>query len=202
MPEKLQEKSKREAKANISMVAITKAACKRAKTRVANMLTRRRLKAMIHVLFVFGVVVTVIGWFFDRAKSFDLLMSSAAPDYVSGTKALRDLKKDARINLTSRHEGFQVLLDKWPNLTDRDAVEFIGRSAAFLGFGSQVSSDIELIARDKRRNKVGSRWRMSAAEARIESIAEKSLFATGTMIFWVGLSISVVSHIVNAVTDS
>ena len=162
----------------------------------------KKLKIAVQFLFIVGIVITITGWFFDRAKSFNWLVSVIAPDYVSAKQALSDLEQNEKIGLTSHHEGFKILVEKWPNLNNKDSVRFIGRSVAFITFGSVVSNDIELIARDKDQNEIKERWKMSEASVAIESIIERKLFAIGGILFWFGIIVSIGSHIISSRADS
>jgi hypothetical protein len=162
----------------------------------------KKLKITVHIIFVLGVVITITGWFFDRAKSFNWLVSFIAPDYVSAKQALNDLKQNEKIGLTPYHEGFQFLLDKWPNLSNKDSVCFIGRSVAFISFKPEISNDIELIAYDKDKNEVKERWIISEASVAIEGLIERKLFSIGCVLFWFGIAVSIVSYLVSSRANS
>ena len=156
-----------------------------------------RPKMIINVLFLIGIVVAIVGWFFDKAKSFDWLMLKIAPDYVFAQRALDDLKRDSKIVLTDRHQGFRVLITRWPNLKNPNAVKYIGRSSAFLAFGAQVRNDIQMIAYDIEKTEIPERWNMSDAAGEIERIVETRLFRIGAILFWSGIVISVASHAIS-----
>lgn len=158
----------------------------------------KRLKITVHALFVLGIVITITGWFFDRAKSLNWVMSVIAPNYVSAKQALTDLKQNDKIGLTFQHEAFQILLDKWPKLSNKDSVRFIKRSIAFIAFKPEISNDIELIACDKDMNEIKERWRMSEASIAIESIIEGRLFSIGGTLFCIGIIVSAVSHVISS----
>ncbi len=162
----------------------------------------KKIKITLQVLFVVGIVITITGWFFDRAKSFNWLVSIVAPDYVSAKRALSDLEQNERIGITSNHEGFKFLVNKWPNLNDKDSVRYIGRSVAFISFKSTISNDLQLIARDKDQNEIKERWKMSEASALVESIIDRKLFAFGGFLFWFGIIVSIGSHVITSITES
>lgn len=161
-----------------------------------------KITNLLHALFIVGIIFTITGWFFDRAKSFNFLLSWISPEYVFAQQALADLKKDQKIALTKNHEGFEVLLKKWPDLSEKESVVYIGRSVAYMSFGPEMSSDIEIIAFDKDQNEIKNRWAMSNANATFESIIDKKLFIIGTILFWFGIVISVVSHILSSSNNS
>ena len=115
------------------------------------------MKKMINIVFIIGIIIMIIGWFFDRAKSFNWLMIRIAHSYVSAQKALEDLKGNPKVALTKHHEGFQILINKWPNLDDTNSAKYIGRTTAFLSFGAQVKNDIELVLYDKKKKEIKNR---------------------------------------------
>jgi len=163
---------------------------------------KKKIKIALHVLFIVGIVITITGWFFDRAKSFNFLVSIISPDYVSAKRALSDLDQNKNILLTYNHEGFEFLIDKWPNLNNKNTVRYIGRSVAFIEFGSKVSNDIELIAKDKDENKIDETWRMSEATAVVESIIDRKLSLLGGFLFWLGIVVSISSYLITSITES
>lgn len=162
----------------------------------------KKRKTIIHIFFILGIVITIIGRVVDSARYPNWLMSAIAPDYVSAKKALTDLEQDERIGLTSHHEGFQRLIDKWPNLSNEDAVQFIGRSVAFIDLKPKMKDDIELIAYDKEKNEIKERWKVSEASAALESIIEKRLFFIGGILFSIGIAIWVVNHFMSSTAES
>lgn len=155
---------------------------------------------LVHSLFIAGIVVTIIGWFFENAKRFKWLMLRIAPEYILGKNALDDLEKDQKTALTKNHEGFNVLLEKWPNLQEKNNVEYIGRSVAFISFGSQVKNDIQLIPYDSNQKEIPNRWSFLEAREKIEEISERKLFRIGTFLFWCGLLLSAISYIVGSIS--
>ena len=160
------------------------------------------MKKMLNIIFIIGIIFTIIGWFFDKATSFDWLMIKIAPDYVFAQKALSDLKENPKIALTRQHKGFKILLDKWPNLEGKDSVEYIGRTVAFVSFGSQIKNDIELVLYDKGQKEIKKRWNISEAESVLEKMIETRLFKIGAFLFWGGIIVSIISHIVSIKTIS
>ena len=78
-------------------------------------------------------------------------------------------------------------------MSEKSSVRLIGRSAAYIGFGDQVTSDIELIAFDEDHKEIGSRWKISSARSLLVVEKNKKVFWIGTIVFWVGILISFVS---------
>jgi len=154
------------------------------------------------VLFVVGIVITIAGWFFDRAKSFDLLASIIAPDYLPAKQALSDLEQNKNILLTPNHEGFEILVDTWPNLDDKNSVRYIGRGPAYIKFGSTVSNDIALVAKNKDQNNIKEIWIMSEASAVVESMIDKKLSLIGGFLFGFGIIVTICSRVIDSKTGS
>jgi hypothetical protein len=152
---------------------------------------------IIHIFFIIGILISIVGWFLDRANKFKWLMLKIAPDCIFAQRALDSLEADQKIGLTKNHKGFQILLNKWPNLISKQSVEYIGRSLAFIEFGPQVKNDIQLIAYDKEEKEVKERWSMLDARSSIEKILEKKLFKQGVYLFWFGIAVSVISYIIS-----
>lgn len=125
-------------------------------------------------------------------------MLRIAPEYIFGKKALDDLEKDQKTALTKNHEGFNVLLGKWPNLQNMDEVEYIGRSVAFISFGSQVMNDIQLIPYDSNQKEIPNRWSFIEAREKIDEISDRKLFRMGAFLFWGGILLSIISYILGS----
>lgn len=156
------------------------------------------MNILIHISFIIGIIIAIIGWFFNHASSFNWLILMIASNYIFAKRALGDLEKDQKIALTKHHEGFKILLDKWPNLHNKDSVEYIGRSVAFVSFGAQAKNDIQIIAYDTNKNEIKERWSILGARSELEKIAENKLFKIGAIFFWSGISISIASHIISS----
>ena len=157
---------------------------------------------MIHIVFIIAIFITIIGWFFDRAKSFDWLMVKIARNYVVAKESLEILKNNSKNALAKEDEGVPILLNNWPNLKDKTLVEYIGRTPAFVSFGSQVKNDIGLVLYDKNQKEIQNRWSVSEAECMLEKTIESKLFKIGACLFWGGIIASIISHIVSIKTNS
>ncbi|GEM_PF-878242 len=152
---------------------------------------------IMHIIFTSGILISIVGWFLDRANKFQWLMLKIAPDCIFAQKALDSLEADQKISLTKNDEGFQILLNKWPDLISKQSVEYIGRSVAFVSLGPQVRNDIELIAYDKEQKEVKERWGLLDARSSIEKISEKKLFKLGACLFLLGIALAVFSYIIS-----
>jgi len=163
---------------------------------------KKKIKITLHVLFVVGIVITITGRYFDNAKSFNWLVSIIAPDCVSAKRALSDLEENRNILLTYNHKGFEFLIDKWPNLNDKNSVRYIGRGPPFIKAGSTISNDIALIAKDKDQNEIKELWIMSEASAVVDSIINRKLSLVGGFLFWLGIIVSIGSYVTTSITES
>jgi hypothetical protein len=154
---------------------------------------------LVHYLFIVGIIVTIIGWFLENIKRFKWFMLRIAPEYIFGRNALGDLEKNQKIALTKNHEGFSVLLRNWPNLQEKNKVEYIGRSVAFISLGSQVKNDIQLIPYDSKQKEIPNRWSFLEACEKIEEISNRKLFRIGAFLFWCGITLSIISYIIGVI---
>jgi hypothetical protein len=152
-------------------------------------------------LFLIGVALSVIGHMADRATHYPWLLSRIDPQYVSGTNALDVLAQESRRALTPQHPGFSVLLEKWPELSDRSLVALISRSVAFMELGPVVKNDFELIAIDENHNEVGPRWSELSARETLAQQNDRKLHRIGTGTFFVGIAISLFSGLARFITN-
>ena len=157
---------------------------------------------ILHILFTSGIIISIVGWFLDRANKFQWLMLKISPDSVYALMALDDLTKDTKISLTQKHKGFNPLLKKWPDLKNKSRIEYIGRSVAFMSFGPEVKNDIQLITYDKDQKKIENVWSISEARCSFQNMSENKLFKMGTALFGFGLAITVISYIMGINKDS
>lgn len=151
------------------------------------------MKWILFILFIIGMILVILGWFFDRMSHFPGLMRRICPDYMNGITTLNTLARDNKVAITEKHPGFNVILKSWPGMTEKSRVRLIGRSAAYMGFGAQVTSDIQLIAFGEDHKEIGSRWKISSARSLLVVEKNKRVFWIGATVFWVGILISSVS---------
>ena len=86
-----------------------------------------------------------------------------------------------------------MLLEKWPELSDRSPIALIGRSVAFMELGPVVKNDFELIAMDENHNEVEPRWSEISARETLTQQNHRKLHRIGTGTFFVGIAISLFS---------
>ena len=76
------------------------------------------MDTFLFILFIFGLVLSIIGWFFDRATRFTWLMRLVARDSFDGLNSLDLLAGDPSIEIPPDNPGFDVILGRWSELTD------------------------------------------------------------------------------------
>jgi len=158
------------------------------------------MRRFLFLLFIIGVILAILGWFFDRLSYFPWLMRKISPDYVNGIDALDVLAADDKRDLTPSHLGFNAILERWPGLNRKSSITLIGRSVAYLGFGSRVTGDFQLIAYDKDRSEVMPIWKHSSARSLFVGEQNERLFWIGTVVFFSGLGIAFVSGLLEFLT--
>ena len=149
---------------------------------------------LVFALLLFGVGLSVAGWFLDRVAGFGWLLRYVDTDYYHGVGALRLLSGSEKRALLPAHPGFRVLLSRWPG-GKPDSVALIGRSVAFVEFGSTVSNDFELLLYDTARNEISARWRYSEAHESLSKNHRKRVFWLGTPVFFLGIAIALASGV-------
>jgi len=149
-------------------------------------------------LLLTGVALSVIGWLFDRITNLPLLLKMISPDYLYGTEALRLLAANDRRHLLSTHRGFQVLLNRWPH-SYSDQAASIGRSVAFTEFGAQITNDFELRLCDATQADIAQRWSLTLAQKQLDAELEKRTFWLGTVVFFVGIVITLASGLIDLI---
>ena len=158
------------------------------------------MRWFLFLLFIIGIILAILGWFFDRVSYFPWLMRKISPDYVNSINALDTLAANKKHALTPFHPGFNALLERWPNLSKKLSVVLIGRSVAYMAFGEQVKGDFELIAFDKDNAEIKPRWKESAARSLFVDEEDKKIFWIGTVVFFNGLGIAFVSRLIDFFT--
>lgn len=154
------------------------------------------------IILLAGLVVTILGWFFDRLAHFPALAKIVARDAHYALDGLALLAEDNRRALLPAHPGFTIIVSSWPGLDTSAAPEVIARSVAFIQFGGQISNDFELIARKRTDVELSPRWRHALAVKEIQSRAEKRAFWYGTVVFWVGIGLSLTAGVMDFLSRS
>ena len=160
------------------------------------------MKPLLFGLLVFGLLLTVVGWFFDRIDHFPWLAQIVSSENSAAISALDILSENNRRALTKRHPGFKILLESWPNFDEKDSVKFIGRSVPYMEFGSIVSNDFELLAYNGANENVGKPWSESKARRLFSLRFDRAKFWIGTVVFYFGVLISLIAAIIELRKDN
>lgn len=153
------------------------------------------MEPFLFKLFLFGIFLSIVGWFLDKAHRFTWLMKLISRDAVNGLIALNALAQNTNIAVTPEHPGFNVILNHWPNLTDRDSVKLIGRGPAYTCYGAQVTTGFALVAEDENRNMIEPAWEEPSARTLFHKKLDLILFRLGAVIFFLGIGVALVSGI-------
>ncbi|MBI3914670.1 MAG: hypothetical protein HY327_10865 [Chloroflexi bacterium] len=153
-------------------------------------------------LLILGVALSIVGWLFDRLSKLNWLMRLVASEQANALQALELLAQNDKHLLLSGHPGFKVLVAHWPGMSNRNTITGIGRSVAFIEFGGQVKNDFELIAHSGDEQKIDPRWRFSQAQQAINAELDKKVFWGGTIVFSLGIVISLISGVIELLGSS
>ena len=148
---------------------------------------------LLFSLFLVGLILAIIGWFFEKAFRFDWLINKFFPNQSKGLKALNFLASNIKHEITKEHPGFNVIIERWSQKGDEASVEYIGRGPAYIKFGSRVENDFAVVAYDKNKNKIEPVWTESSARHVLLEEIDKRLFWIGKVIFFSGILLSFVS---------
>lgn len=152
-----------------------------------------QLRRLRFSLLIIGLLIAVLGWFGDRAANFSFLLKVIAPDYVDGINALDILAENNKRAIIPKHPGFLVLLSRWPDRPLTGSVAYISRSVAYMEFGPRVKNDFQLILRDAQQNEIKPIWSEASARRLLKNELDKKLFIIGPVIFFIGISVSFIS---------
>ena len=151
------------------------------------------MRCLLFSLFIFGLILAVIGWFFEKAFRFAWLMKKFFPYQLNGLNALDFLASNVKHGITEENPGFRVILERWPQPGDKDSVQSIGRGPAYIKFGSRVENDFALVMYNEEKNKIDPVWTESSARHVLIQEIDKKLFWIGKVIFFCGIVISLIS---------
>ncbi len=143
-----------------------------------------------------GLLIAIVGWFFDNLSRYPWLLEKISPHYYYGTDALNILKVDQKRVIIKEHNGFNVLLNRWPKLDDKSGVEYVARTAAYIEFGSVTKNEIQIMVLDDKGKEKGPRWTISSAENILLEEHRAKTFCFSGIIFFGGILLTFVSGLV------
>lgn len=154
------------------------------------------MRCLLFSLFIFGLILAVIGWFFEKAFRFAWLIKKFFPDQLNGLNALDFLASNVKHGITGENQGFSIILERWPQPENKESVQYIKRGPAYIKFGSQVENDFALVMYNEDMNKIEPVWTESSARHVLLQEIDKKLFWIGKVIFFCGIVISLVSGLI------
>jgi hypothetical protein len=143
------------------------------------------------MIFFAGIAITILGWLFARVVHARWLLMLVTPGYIKAMTVLNELASNEKFVAPVKRPGVRVLLNQWPGLANKDHVQSIQRSVAYMVFGPNVKDDIDLIARDSEENELGGKWTYSEARKVLTASRDKRLMLIGTLVFFAGITITV-----------
>ena len=153
------------------------------------------MEPFLFKLLLCGIFLSIVGWFLDKAHRFTWLMKLVSRDAVNGLIALNARAQNPNTTVLPEHPGFNVILNHWPNLTDRDSVKLIGRGPAYTCYGAQVTTGFALVAKDENRNLIVPVWEEPSARTLFHKKLDLIIFRLGAIIFYLGIGAALISGI-------
>ena len=160
------------------------------------------MESLLFWFQVSGLVIAVIGWFFDKAATIPWMIKAVSKDTVNGLEILDVFGEQRGAAVVPIHPGFNVLLDRWPDLTDKNSVTKIDRTVAYMKFGAQVSGDFGLIARDKEGDIIEPTWQESEARQIFLHEQNHELSMIKNVVFWSGILITLIATLIGHLWQS
>jgi len=156
------------------------------------------------ILFCIGILVSITGWFIDKAVNFPFVMKIIAPEYVSLKKAFDILDTDQKSVISLNDPAAKILLKWWTPAVPAEVLKeaktmgvvSIGRSNMALSIATGKSFYELRLAKKNNEYLQDYVWpHGSEAKERINSLLESNIITHSMTIFFVGILISVLSFI-------
>src|SRR5579859_2571457 len=146
------------------------------------------------ILSVFVALIAVMGWFIDRVLTLAWLRRYLVPRVDVGLKALDNLRLNPKLGIEKNDPAFKVLSDIWPKFPIELPVQAIGRTMAYVQFGSEVTNEIGLTLFGEGLNRIeGHDWTISKANDALINPLKKRFHCFGTILFFLGVAITLVA---------
>ena len=155
------------------------------------------MKILTNTIFSIGILITISGWFCDKAKDIDWIMNIIYPDYIIGYTGINTLKSNNRIILAKQNKAFPIIINEWPNIKETKDIAYIGRTVAYTSYGNTVKNDIQLTLLDKNKKNINKNWELSKLEKILNNKLQNKIFILGIITFWFGILLSIIAHIVS-----
>ena len=142
-------------------------------------------------LSVVGALLSVAGWVIERAFKFEWLRRRLAVEADTALRALDRLRADPKLGFTREDPAFVILSAAWPRFPHTLQIHAIGRTVAYVEFGSDVKNQIGLTLFDEKLKRVeGYDWTIAAATEALVAPIEKRFRYIGTSVFFIGVAIT------------
>lgn len=149
------------------------------------------------ILSVAGALLSIAGWFIARAFTLEWLRRRLCPKADTALRALEALRANPKLGIERKDPAFPVLSAAWPRFPNTPLIRAIGRTVAYVEFGTEVKNQIGLTLFDEKLARIeGHDWTISEANDALVSPIEKRFRYVGITIFFVGVVITVTAAVV------
>lgn len=148
-------------------------------------------------LSIAGALLSIAGWVIERAFKLVWLRRRLCAKADTALRALEALRANPTLGIERNDPAFAVLSAAWPGFPDTPPIRAIGRTVAYVEFGSEVKNQIGLTLFDQTLARVeGHDWTISEANDALVAPIEKRFRYVGIAVFFVGVAITVAAAIV------
>jgi len=148
------------------------------------------------ILALIGLVIAIIGWYFDRALAFPSLLKLIAPDYISVKQAFDILDSGEKAIIPINHPGSRILMNWWkpkPKEQDIAKISGIGRSTGIFNIiTGKHRYELRLLTQENKTMPAGYIWNDVEAKKLMQDILDKSVLKWSGWMFWGGLMLSAI----------
>lgn len=155
------------------------------------------MRLLLLVLSIVGALLSITGWAVERALKFAWLRRRLSRRVDTGIQALDALRADPKLGFTHDDQAFKALSAVWPRFPHSLSVYAIGRTVAYVEFGTEIKNEIGLTLFDEKLQRIeGYDWTITAATAALIAPFERRFRVIGTLIFFLGIVVSIVVAII------
>ncbi len=155
------------------------------------------MQLILLILSAAGAFLSIAGWFIDRAFTLEWLRRRLCPKADAALRTLESLRVDPKLGIERNDPAFPVLSAAWPRFPGTPPIRAIGRTVAYVEFGTEVKNQIGLTLFDEKLARVeGHDWTISEATDALVTPIQKRFGYVGTTIFFVGIVITVAAAII------
>lgn len=144
-------------------------------------------------------MITISGWFLDRAPFFPIILDFIAPNYVAVKQVVEILDSGEKAIVSSDHLGSKVLLKWWkPPLTKEDikTISGIGRSTGVLDLpNARQFYEIRLLVQSNTKMIANNTLHDAEVKKMINDELNNTIIKWSAWMFFGGLLLSFVTVI-------